>query len=527
MSGVEGPVPLDAESREGQQVAHAGRAYKTVREGKAYILVPEEAVKEAANNGTADGKPTPNISRTDVFYNPIQQFNRDLSVLAIRAFGEGLIAERRARFDATGGIEGMGKRARRARKRKAAGAVEGEGGAEEARKRPREEEEAADRQQDCGELEGGGVALPPSENTPAATTATLPHQRPIRILDALSATGLRALRYAQELPFRTAVTANDMSPAATAAIALNVTHNRVGDRVTPITGNALAHMYSVLNPSPPTAADTTASPSAPPPPPPQKYDVIDLDPYGTAVPFLDAAMHALAADGGPGHSGALLCVTCTDAGVFNSTGYPEKAFALYGGLPLRGPHAHEAGLRLILHAVSAAGARQGLHAEPLLSLSVDFYARVFVRVRRSAADVKFAAARAMAVFQCDAGCSAWETQALGRAQMREGKAEKSERRRRKREEREGREVEVKAEDGEEGEEVKREAEKPWEAGPGDKKTVETSWKYSMPQAPAAAPHCQHCGKKTHVSTPPNPYNLTRLPPSPVPQKSPPTLHGDD
>jgi tRNA G26 N,N-dimethylase Trm1 len=33
----------------------------------------------------------------------------------------------------------------------------------------------------------------------------------------------------------------------------------------------------------------------------------DLDPYGTASPFLDAAVQA-AKDGG------LLCVTCTDAG---------------------------------------------------------------------------------------------------------------------------------------------------------------------------------------------------------------------
>ena len=35
------------------------------------------------------------------------------------------------------------------------------------------------------------------------------------------------------------------------------------------------------------------------------YDVIDLDPYGSAAPFLDAAVQAIA-DGG------LLSVTCTD-----------------------------------------------------------------------------------------------------------------------------------------------------------------------------------------------------------------------
>ena len=35
-----------------------------------------------------------------------------------------------------------------------------------------------------------------------------------------------------------------------------------------------------------------------------RYDVIDLDPYGTACPFLDSAVQAVT-DGG------LLCVTCT------------------------------------------------------------------------------------------------------------------------------------------------------------------------------------------------------------------------
>lgn len=41
-----------------------------------------------------------------------------------------------------------------------------------------------------------------------------------------------------------------------------------------------------------------------------KYDVIDLDPYGSAAPFLDAAVQSVA-DGG------LLCITCTDMAVLS------------------------------------------------------------------------------------------------------------------------------------------------------------------------------------------------------------------
>jgi len=48
-----------------------------------------------------------------------------------------------------------------------------------------------------------------------------------------------------------------------------------------------------------------------------RVDVIDLDPYGTAAPFIDSAVQAVA-DGG------LLCVTCTDLAVLAGSNYPEK-----------------------------------------------------------------------------------------------------------------------------------------------------------------------------------------------------------
>lgn len=43
-----------------------------------------------------------------------------------------------------------------------------------------------------------------------------------------------------------------------------------------------------------------------------KFDVIDLDPYGSVGPFLDAAIHACNNDQG---RETLLCITCTDSRV--------------------------------------------------------------------------------------------------------------------------------------------------------------------------------------------------------------------
>jgi tRNA G26 N,N-dimethylase Trm1 len=65
-----------------------------------------------------------------------------------------------------------------------------------------------------------------------------------------------------------------------------------------------------------------------------RVDVVDLDPYGTATPFIDAAIQAIASDG-------LLCVTCTDMSVLAGIGYPEKCFANYGGSPVKQEYTHE------------------------------------------------------------------------------------------------------------------------------------------------------------------------------------------
>jgi tRNA (guanine26-N2/guanine27-N2)-dimethyltransferase len=74
----------------------------------------------------------------------------------------------------------------------------------------------------------------------------------------------------------------------------------------------------------------------------RRVDVVDLDPYGTAAPFLDAAVQCIRDNGeavlsltvaGMGiaqysniHPSGLLCVTCTDLPILGTTNYPEKWF---------------------------------------------------------------------------------------------------------------------------------------------------------------------------------------------------------
>jgi tRNA (guanine26-N2/guanine27-N2)-dimethyltransferase len=115
--------------------------------------------------------------------------------------------------------------------------------------------------------------------------------------------------------------------------------------------------------------------------PKDRVDVVDLDPYGTAAPFVDAAISCIA-DGG------LLAVTCTDLAVLAGSNYPEKCFSNYGGVCVNAEYSHEVALRLVLNSLAQTAARYGRYITPLISLSIDFYVRLFVRVDSKPVEVK-------------------------------------------------------------------------------------------------------------------------------------------
>ncbi|OTB05457.1 hypothetical protein M426DRAFT_72790 [Hypoxylon sp. CI-4A] len=351
-----------------------GQEFTEVQEGLARILIPFSA-KDAADKKLGDVE-----EQQKVFYNPIQQFNRDLTVLAIKAYGQEALSKKRFNADRV---------AKRKRDRSDA-----------AGSKSKKQEKAIET------AEGVTSATDTHSETKQNNQPSGPR---FTILDALSATGLRALRYAKELPFVTSITANDLSPSAVEAIKRNAEHNGVESKINATTGDARAHMYSLLTQEiVDDGAKNKGQNKRSGPKGSNKYDVIDLDPYGTAAPFFDSALNAIRDDGG------LLCVTCTDSGVWASHGYPEKTFALYGGIPAKGFFSHESGLRLIIHGVASTAARYGLAIEPLLSLSIDYYTRIFIKVRKSPAQVKFLAGKTMVVYNCDQGCGAWETQFLSR-----------------------------------------------------------------------------------------------------------------
>lgn len=63
-------------------------------------------------------------------------------------------------------------------------------------------------------------------------------------------------------------------------------------------------------------------------------------------------------------------------------------FANYGGVSVNAEYCHEVGLRLVLNSLAQAAARYGRYITPLLSLSIDFYVRLFVTVSTGPLQVK-------------------------------------------------------------------------------------------------------------------------------------------
>ena len=109
-----------------------------------------------------------------------------------------------------------------------------------------------------------------------------------RILEGLSASGLRSVRYALEVDGISRVDANDLDPSVVESMRANIAFNGPDVEAKVFPHNSDARMLMLQNPG--------------------TYDAIDLDPYGTPSQLLDSAVQAVA-------EGGLLMVTATDMAV--------------------------------------------------------------------------------------------------------------------------------------------------------------------------------------------------------------------
>jgi len=102
--------------------------------------------------------------------------------------------------------------------------------------------------------------------------------------------------------------------------------------------------------------------------------------------------------------------------------HSEACFGKYGSMSLKAKFCHEMALRLLLFSLESHANRYKRYIKPLLSISVDFYVRVFVQVFTSASEVKRSASKHSLVFLCT-GCGSFHFQPMGR-RIEEGLSKK-------------------------------------------------------------------------------------------------------
>lgn len=191
--------------------------------------------------------------------------------------------------------------------------------------------------------------------------------------DAMGATGIRGIRAALETDYRVAI--NDRSTDAVEAIRRNLERNGlrpVDDAASGVAsagveagGDGAGRRVAV------TREDANVFLHS------NRFDVVDLDPFGSPIPFADAGAQA---------ARELLCVTATDTAPL--CGAHGSGVRRYSAVPLNTEYHAEMGLRVLVGAMVRTAARYDVAATPVLSFAERHYARTFLALedRATAAD---------------------------------------------------------------------------------------------------------------------------------------------
>ncbi|THU54003.1 hypothetical protein C4D60_Mb10t20380 [Musa balbisiana] len=327
------------------------RDYKIIKEGEAEILMH---------------------SSNTVFFNKAQVYNRDMSIAVLRTY----IAKCKEEHDAY--LSKKGRLENKVPEEKNSGSVAKNNSITQDAEANGDTDVQQDQSLDETESNSEGFIRMPSWKGSQELKAP-------RVLEALAASGLRALRYACEVDGIGQVIALDNDKASIEACKRNIKFNGsvACSKVEAHLADARVYMLTHQ----------------------KEYDVVDLDPYGSPSVFLDSAVQSVA-DGG------ILMCTATDMAVLCGNN-GEVCHSKYGSYPLKGKYCHEMALRILLACIESHANRYKRHIVPILSVYMDFYVRVFVRIYTSASAIKETPLKLSYVYQC-VGCDSFHLQSVGR-----------------------------------------------------------------------------------------------------------------
>jgi tRNA (guanine26-N2/guanine27-N2)-dimethyltransferase len=169
----------------------------------------------------------------------------------------------------------------------------------------------------------------------------------LNICDALSATGIRGIRYSKEVKGIKEVVLNDKNPVAVKVMKKNIKLNKLKNcRIEKKDANMLLRE--------------------------KVFNVIDLDPFGSPNVFMDSASKSI------WHKGFLM-VTATDTAPLCGT-YPKTCLRKYGIESIKTDFYNELGIRILTTFIMLNVFRYERTFIPVLVLANKHYFRIFGRI---------------------------------------------------------------------------------------------------------------------------------------------------
>ncbi len=198
-------------------------------------------------------------------------------------------------------------------------------------------------------------------NRDIAVLASQAYQRTLNreftVCEPLAGCGIRGIRFATEVEGVEKVVINDINAKAFQLASYNVGMNELSERV--VVKNEDANFL-------------LASYGAPR----KRFDVIDIDPFGCPVSYLDSAIRAL-------RNGGLLILTATDMAPLCGV-HPKACIRKYGGKPLRTEYCHELAVRLLAGSLAMTAAKYEMGINIIFSHSTDHYVRIYATAKYGA-----------------------------------------------------------------------------------------------------------------------------------------------
>jgi tRNA (guanine26-N2/guanine27-N2)-dimethyltransferase len=177
--------------------------------------------------------------------------------------------------------------------------------------------------------------------------------REISICEPLTSQGIRGVRFAAEVEGVKKVLVSDINERAYKLAKHNVQIN------------GLEKIVKVQHKD----ANCVLSCHAPPK---KRFDIVDIDPFGTPVTYLDSAMRAIKNHG-------MLASTATDLAPLCGV-HSKACIRKYGGKPMRTEYCHELAIRLLAGCTATLAAKHDIGIRVVFSHSSEHYIRVYAQI---------------------------------------------------------------------------------------------------------------------------------------------------